>query len=377
MKIEARGFVCDSSHSHKSLRATAFVGLTITKSRSIFCTFQAGPSKNSACSTLRMFRSKDRGQTWHELPVRFNSLIGGVPGSYSSGEIVEVAPGRLLLFATWFNRSDPNRPLFDAETKGILHSKQLQAISLDDGNTWSAWTEISTGELGGCSSTGPILRWADGRIAYPFESYKNYDDPRPAKHRACLLISRDHGKTFEPPYIVGHDPAAKTYYWDQRLCIGKEPGEFMALFWTHDLEKQKDLTVHLRKGSIDAGPGTEKIVPTSIVGQIAAPLLLDDGRLLAFVVDRGQPSTMKLWESHDGGATWREALVVYVHDEQSKLTQGKENIVYEEYWGDMRRWSFGHPAIRSLGSGKVLLAHYAGLPNNMSVHWVRVDVQAT
>lgn len=373
MKIEARGFVCDTSKRPESQRAAAFIGLTVASQGSFFCTFQCGPSKNSPTSTLLMYRSRDRGETWQELPIRLNGLIGGVPGSYSSGEIVEVAPGKLVLFATWFNRSDPSRPLFDNETKGILHSKQLTATSVDDGDTWSAWTEVVIPGLGGCSSTGPMLQWSDGRIAYPFESYKNYDDPRPAKHRACLLISRDGGKTFEPPYIVGHDPAAKIYYWDQRLCVGKNPGEYIALFWTHDLEQQKDLTVHLRKGSIDS-TAPAVITATNIVGQISAPLLLPDGRLLAFVVDRSQPSTMKLWESRDQGATWKDALVVYVHDEQSKLTQGKENVVYEAYWEDMRKWSFGHPAMRLIGPNRVLVAYYAGLPNNMSVHWARVDV---
>lgn len=374
MKIESRGVICDSSQRPDSERAAAFVGLASSSRGYLFCTFQAGPSKNSPTSTILMFRSNDAGRTWHDLGLQFSRVINGVPGSYSSGEVIEIEPGKLLLFATWFDRTDPARPLFDAETKGILHSKQLMAESLDDGETWSGWTELSTGELGGCSSTGPILKWDDGRIAYPFESYKDYDDPRPAKHRACLLVSADGGKTFGVPYIVAQDPKAKTYYWDQRLCVNRKSGEYIALFWTHDLEKQRDLCVHACKASIDTGPGTGSVVPTNIVGQIAAPLLLEDGRLVAFVVDRGNPATLKLWESSDGCAKWSEALVVYVHDEQAKLTQGKDHVVFEEYWADMRKWSFGHPAIRSLGGNTMLLAYYAGPPNNMSVHWVRVDI---
>jgi len=42
----------------------------------------------------------------------------------------------------------------------------------------------------------------------------------------------------------------------------------------------------------------------------------------------------------------------------------------------MNKWSFGHPALRDLGDGRVLLAHYAGPPDEMSVHWIRVDVRS-
>lgn len=324
---------------------------------------------------MLIYRSEDRGKTWREINWTFNPLIGGVPGSYSSGEIVEIEPGKLMLFATWFDRTDPSRPLFDAETKGILHSKNLAAISTDNGNTWSAWRELDLGGLKGCSSTGPVLMWSDGRIAYPFESYKEFDDPRPATHGAWLLVSKDWGRTFEPPFLVARHPEFKIYYWDQRLCVGKAPGEFIALFWTHDLVQQRDLAVHLRHGSIDRkAPADVVITATSIPGQIAAPLRLDDGRLLAFVVDRCAPGSLKLWSSADDGKTWRDPLTVYVHEERAAVTQGKENINFEQYWADMRKWSFGHPSLRKLDDDTILAAFYAGPPNNMSVHWARVNV---
>ena len=38
----------------------------------------------------------------------------------------------------------------------------------------------------------------------------------------------------------------------------------------------------------------------------------------------------------------------------------------------MGKWSFGHPALRSLDDGRVLLAYYAGVPDRMSIHWARV-----
>ena len=289
-----------------------------------------------------------------------------------------MASGRLLLFSTWFDRSDPERPLFDPVTEGILKSRQLLAVSSDEGLTWSDWRILSTGDLKGCALTGPVIQWCDGTIAFPFESFKEFDDPHPGRHAAWILISRDGGETFSNPILMAQHPEHRVYYWDQRLCTGSEPGSLIALFWTHDLLEQRDLTVHLRHArltgeTLTLGP----IVATSIPGQIAAPLQLADGRLLAFVVDRSQPGTMTLWHSPDGGHTWPESRrrIIHTHSEQAALTQGRDNIDFKQYWEDMGKWSFGHPALRPLPNSRVLLAWYAGTPDRMSLHWARVRME--
>jgi hypothetical protein len=378
MQLEARGLIFDASVEPPSRRIAFFTSLCPTRSGSILAGFQVGPAKQAPTSTLGLCRTRDGGQTWKEVPVRLETTIDGVPGSLAGGEMVEVQPGKLLLFATWFDRRDPAKPLFDPVTEGVLPCKQLTAVSTDEGETWSRWQVLPTPGLTGTAMTGPALQWPDGTIAYAFESYKEYDDPKPGRHGAWLLVSRDGGRSFEPPYLVAQHPEHKVYYWDQRLCIGPKPGEFIALFWTHDLEHKKDLTVHLRHATLaDTDFRSTPIVDTKIPGQIAAPLRLADGRLLAFVVDRGKPSTMTLWVSPDGGATWpkQDRLVVYTHDERAVLSQGKDNIDFKQYWEDMGKWSFGHPAIRPLENGRVLLAHYAGTPTCMSLHWARVDTK--
>jgi len=375
MKLEERGIVCDTSKRPPSERVAIFTGLCQARSGSIFCGFQVGKIKHAVTATALLFRSRDGGQTWSDTGARFDSKINGVPGSLANAEVVEAEPGRLLLVSTWFNRSDPNRPLFDTVTQGVLPSKQLLAESTDDGATWSPWREIAIPELKGCSSTGPLLRWLDGTLAYPFESYKEYDDPRPHRHGAWLILSKDGGRTFREVVPVAQDPAGKVYYWDQRLCIGRQPGEAVAMFWTHSLAEKRDLNVHIRSFSLQRNDTkTAPIRATSIPGQITAPVLLEDGRLFAFVVNRGKPGTMTLWCSRDGGTTWPEQLVVHVHDERALATDGKSDVDYVQYWEDMGKWSFGHPAIRSLGNGKLLVAWYAGTPETMSIHWARIAV---
>jgi hypothetical protein len=375
MHVEARGLIYDAAQKPDHEKIAFFTGLCLLRSGDVLAGFQVGPSKHATTSTIRLCRSKDRGRTWKELPFRFETTRNGVPGSLATAELVEAEPGRLLLFATWYDRRDPERPLFDPVTEGILRSQLLLAVSTDDGETWSAWQALPTQGLTGCAATGPVIRWPDRTIAFPFESFKEYDDPGPGHHAAWLLVSRDGCRSFALPLLLAQDPRHRVYWWDERLCATDRPGEFIALFWTHDREAKRDSNVHILRATIDR-PAAELPRQTSIPGQVSAPAQLADGRLLAFVVDRARPGTLKLWQSRDDGASWPpdECLTVHTHEERARLSQGQDKIDYKQYWEDMGKWSFGHPAIRPLDDGRVLLAYYAGTPERMSIHWARVAV---
>lgn len=380
LDILDRGLIFDATEQEPASRVACFTSLCRLASGRILCGFQNGPSKQAATSTVRLAESTDGGRAWTLLPAEFETTLDGTPGSLAALEVVESGPGRLLAFATWFDRSEPDRPLFDPLTEGILRSKQLSAESLDGGHTWTPWRELDLGELRGTALTGPTIRWEDGAIGVAFESFKEFDDPAPGQHAAWFAVSRDggRGRDFATPLLVARDPEGRVYYWDQRLCVGRRPGELTAMFWTHDRAERRDLPVHMRHFQLkDDQLSASPITSTRIPGQIAAPLWLES-RLLAFVVDRGAPATMSLWCSDDGGATWPMAnrLVVYRHDEQAALSQGTENIDFKQYWEDMGRWSFGHPALCRLDGANVLAAWYAGTPTCMSIHWARVRVRA-
>lgn len=381
--IEDRGVIYDATQQVPESRAAFFTGLCRLQSGTWLCGFQVGTGKHSTDSTIQICRSDDQGATWTVLTPNLATSVDGVPGSLSAPAMVEIATGRLLLFATWFDRSEPQRPLFDPVTQGILRSKLLLAVSSDNSATWSSWHVLPTPGLSGCAGTGGIVSWPDGTIAFPFESFKEFDDPLPGNHAAWMITSRDGGITFSPPLLIAQHPQHQLYYWDQRLCATDRIGEFVALFWTHELSTQCDRSVHLRRAALtDGGTGeltitAEDVRETTLPGQIAAPLQLADGRLLAFVVDRRGPCTMTLWMSRDDGHSWpeHERLIIHTHEELAPVAPGGTAIDFSQYWEDMGKWSFGHPALRELDDARVLCAWYAGTPGCLSIHWARVRIR--
>ncbi len=374
LRIDTRGLIFDATAAPEAEAVAYVTSLVPLESGTFLAGWQSGPGKHTPTNTIGLARSQEGTATWQRLQHDFDTSWQGTPGSFLAAEMVEAEPGRLLLFTTWIDRSLPDRPLFNPETEGILPTRILCCVSTDEGDSWDEWTEIPTPGLAGCAVTGPILVWPDGAIGCAFESFKEFDDPAPVEPAEWLMISHDGGRTFGDPWQVARHPEQAKYYWDQRLCPTKNPGEFVAMFWTHDRQKRQDTNVHLLWASINDGSmASGEPLETSIPGQIAACDLTDDGRVLSCVVDRGRPGTITLWQSADAGRTWPEdaRLVIHVHDEQAVLSQGRQDIDYAELWEDMAKWSFGHPAIRRRDNDW-LIAWYAGTPDRMSIHWVRV-----
>ncbi len=377
MRVIDRGLVYDASNRPASERIASFDSLYRLQNGDWLCGYHVGKKKHDANSVIRWSRSKDGGKTWSQVSFCPETTFGGIRGSLAGTEFAEIAPGKLLLFTTWFDRTDPERPLFDPVTEGILHSKLLVAESNDHGETFGPWREIVTPGLTGTALSGPPVQWPDGSIGLAFESFKHYDDPKPAWHCAWLFTSRDGGQTFPELHIVGEDPKHEVFYWDERITPTKTPGEYIGLFWTHNKATGKDLNVQFLRASTKEGDRAKSTPSdTGIPGQISAPLLLDDGRILGFVVDRDRPGTLKLWQSKDGGKTWPagESLTVHVHDEKSVVGNQKEGVDFAEYWDDMRKWSFGHPCSQLIDAKTALLTFYAGPPDALSVHWARVSL---
>ena len=369
------GVVYDPAEDPGAPPVACFAGLFVASSGTIFTAFQAGPEKNAANSTLRLCRSRDGGRTWRTVPFPFATDFRGIPGSLSNGELAEPVPGKLLLIATWLDRRDPKRPIFDPATGGLLHARILKAVSHDDGSTWTAWSEIELPTVSdSVHSSGPILQWKDGSVAFLFETHKRFDGQGSVEDSegSWLMISRDGGERFEGPFLCARDPQKRRFYWDARMCAGDAPGALSAFFWTHDHALKSDLRVHRLRGRLHAGRFVlETLEDTGIPGQIAAPVRGENGDLGLFVVDRSYPGSIRRWISSDDGAHWREGAPLYVNADKTR-THGMSAIEIDKIWENIGRWSFGHPAARRLADGTMLVVYYAGDSARMGIRWARL-----
>ena len=367
---KATGVIHDAATASADEKIAFVCGVCQTSTGAIFASCQLASAKSAPDSHLGLFRSRDQGRTWQRLPGAGASTLKGTPGSIASGDIMDIGSGRLMLISTWYDRSDPERPLFDPVTEGLLKSKVLKAFSSDEGETWSAWEEVPLQGLTGVATSGGLLIWPDGSIGISFESFKHYDEVEGRPHASWILRSFDRGETFSELSQVTSGEGG-TFYWDQRLCAKPRSGEYLGLFWTHDRHAKVDLPVHFKSGCCGELESPQSPEATGIVGQISAITLLRDETVLACVVNRNRPAKISLWQSHDRGATWPDKceFVVYNHEEKARLSQGTTNIDFAQYWEDMGKWTFGHPSMLVLPDQSLLVIYYAGFPGELNMFW--------
>ncbi len=371
MQIIARGLIHDGGAAPEGERFACFVGLAQLADGTLLCSFKTGPQKLSAKDNLRVMRSADGGATWTPLAGGFETTIRGVAGSITAGYITEVAPGRLLMSAHWVDRSDPALPLAHPATTGLLPFKCLQAASADAGATWSAWREVSLWPHRGASPTGEILRLADGQLALPYESWKDWNDTDGIQ-AANLRLSRDGGETWSQPVTMACDPYQDRYLWDNRIAVHPADGRLLALFWTYARREKRDDEIHLAWGSPDACEWSRPR-PTGIRGQIACPVFMGNHKILVVYVHRQNPPGLRAVLSRDFGKTWDQPSEVVLYDsvagQEAGMGQARDEA---DYWHDMYRWTFGHPKALRLADGTVLVAFYGGSPKQLSIHCVRL-----
>lgn len=328
-------------------------------------TWRAGSTKDSADGAILASHSDDGGASWSS-PIQ--------PWS-SAGEELRFAPiatidGELWAAIMRVDRSGKTRPLFNPATEGLLPVRTWLSRSLDGGESWSPPLDLGEGPRK-CPSplTGPVMQLAGGILAMPFETNKPFDDPSPWLHAAAFRLSRDGGQTWDESCTVMTDLAGQRMYWDQHHARNAS-GQHIAAFWVYDRQANQDATIHLASADV-SGLEWSRPWDTCIRGQIAHPILFDDGRLLMVYVDRYGERGIFARVSRDAGKTFdSEVLCVYRHPNPTKGLADSTG----EYLDDMNLWTFGRVEGFADGDGRALLLFYAGSSSSARIAWVCVEL---
>ena len=176
MKVKQRGLIFDGASAPANEKSCAFTSLARLGNGDLLVGFRIASGRDAPDSRVRVMRSRDEGATWEQLHAGLTATIDGVDGNLYSGHFTELAPDRLLGAFCWVDRTDPTRSFVNPDTTGLAPTRNLIAESSDGGEHWSPFREIDLRPDPGCTVTGPILRLATGELAFPYESWKEYDD---------------------------------------------------------------------------------------------------------------------------------------------------------------------------------------------------------
>ena len=354
----------------RSVHACFPVILPLSRDEMI-CVYRRGSAFASVDGRTGRLRSTDGGRTWIEEGLMWDGSEDDRSYCYRGAGLTMLSDGTILSVGSRFDRSDPDKPMFNPETEGYLPTEIVLFRSEDRGHSWSSPQVVPLPEGLTANNSGPILELSNRRWLLPIETWKSYEDPTPPKQRAMVLFSNDRGSTWGAPLTNGDGVADGVYYWDQRIIpLGGD--RLLAMFWTHSLATDKDISVH-RATSEDGGTTWTNPEATNIQGQVTCPVNLGSNRTLAVYNLRyaDRPGIMAA-SSEDEGRTWDLGNQVTVWD-----AFGQANIGAAAGERELQQHvtiAFGKPEAQLLDDGDVLVSFWCTQACVTHIRWCRLSV---
>jgi hypothetical protein len=264
------------------------------------------------------------------------------------------------------DRFNPNETLFHPTTSGMQRTVVRLSNSDDDGRTWSEPRDLDY-QLPDLIAPGRIIRLADGTLGMPFEVWHEWDKGFRQGPSTRMVLSRDNGRTWPEAGIIARDDNRQTVYGDPRPTLLPD-GRIVVLLWVYDIRTEQDRPVH-RSESSDHGRTWSVPVSTNLAGQIANPVSLDGGRMIAVYQKRfGEGETgIRAVLSRDGGRTWLSSTDTLLWSAEQRLDTTNPFSGYDAY-------AFGYSTALKLSNTSILVAFWASNGGASCIRILKLEV---
>lgn len=352
--------------------ACAYAQTARTPDGDIVCAYRHGTTKHSYDGVCVAQISSDMGRTWSDAAVVFDMTADTQPRSVLALQLLTAPDGSLLALLTAIDAARTDRYVF-SEDGFALNRAQFRTRSRDGGRSWEPPELIEHFNKPRMGLPGKSFALANGEIL----ASGAYTAP-PKGRVVTASFSQDSGQSFGPLKDMAWDPETRLCFDDPHYTVFPD-GLAVGMFWTYTADTEATVEVH-RSESGDHGRTWSKPAPVGALGQLTAPLALDDDLLLLAANFRQAPAGVRLWLSHDRGRSFRSEMPVQMWDAGSerlvgKLVQPEATVIRNEgVWDALATFTFGAPDLLDLRDGTVLLTYYVTVDNVIHVRACRFRV---
>ncbi len=339
---------------------------------SICCLYRQGSGKHSADSQLAIQVSRDQGRSWADPLLVFDGRDRDPETTVISGAVCQAADDSLLVVFGATEGLAADVYMFSDEGRR-LPRPVLATRSADGGHSWSKPWPITPSTLLNPGVTSPPFILPDGELGVPLEYRISPTGP----NGSALMLSRDHGNTFDEPLIVAADRSEQRFLCDARYGLLPD-GRLISLLWT--IRHEDEVTVEVNR-TLSSDRGRTWTAPEEIgfVGQITVPLELSGGRLICASNYRLPPEGIRLRGSLDDGATWPLGPVQLWDPAASRIVaqpafEREDGVDAGEIWEALDDFTFGTPDLVALPDDEVLMTYYATVDRATHVRACRFRV---
>jgi hypothetical protein len=277
--------------------------------------------------------------------------------------------GTLVIGAFRADRSDPEQPMFNERTGGLLKIEPILMRSNDGGRTWSVPEPVILPDGIVATPTTSIIELGDGRWFWPFDQWKEFDDERPYRPRTLGFFSDDQGRSWGGMVVYADGAADGKGFWHGKPIV-LEDGRLLTVYWAADMGSGANLPNHICVSDATARTWSNPL-PSNLPGQTNAVVDLGGGRLaIVYTLRESEQPGIMAAVSEDGGWTWDLDNQVRLWDATGRDRLGVESL--DAYPRSHDTIAFGAPvALRTL-EGDIYAAWWCMEAALVHVRWARL-----
>ena len=190
MKVLDLNIIYENPIPQLRSRQAAFPNVCQLADGTLLSAMMIGEAFESADGASFLCRSTDGGKTWSKPQRMFDPNQFGRP--YSGGcKITPLPDGRVIALGYAHFRDDPEMPVGNPETGGLLDDFVFYSYSEDNGETWSDLQTIECSWGPHVEASAPLYLLQDGSLITPTTGFPAWDGSMPGHDARRPLRSYD------------------------------------------------------------------------------------------------------------------------------------------------------------------------------------------
>ena len=350
MKILAQSIIYDNPMPHLRSRHSAFPFLCECDDGTLVAAHSLREAFESVDGSSNCSFSYDGGKTWSD-PIFIKKPVHNGRNFSNSCKITNCGDGKLVGIGYGFYRDNPELPLGNAQTGGLLDDEVFYVISEDNGKTWSEIQSIQCLWGPHVEASAPITVLQDGAWVTPITGFPAWDGTMTGPVCGRVLRSEDQGKTWNDDAVcMEFDEPVLCY--EQRMCQ-LESGTLVCIAWNENMKTGERLDNHYTY-SVDNGKTWSKPISTGIRGQASFVGAIGGEKLIALHAIRRD--------------TDRPGIYAYVIDfsdktwkivDEALLWEPNAPILRDKNMAEVFAFlKFGQPSAIKLKDGNLMMCHW-------------------
>ena len=351
MKILNHSTIYENPLPQLRSRQAAFPNVCQLPNGTLLAAMVIGEAFESVDGAVHICRSTDGGKTWSAPVKLYEDRRHNGRVFTDCGKLTLLPDGRVAVLGYAYYRDDPDLPMGNPETGGLLEDFVFYAISEDGGETWGEMQEIACAWGPHVEASAPLYVLKNGSWITPITGFPAWDGVMTGPMCGRALRSDDQGKTWNDDAVCMAFEEPVTCY-EQRFCQ-LDSGTLICIGWNENTQTGQRMQNHYTV-SYDNGMTWSKPVTTGIQGQASSVCPLGGEKLLAIHAirrDTDKPGIYgyivdfsdKTWKIEEEHLLWAPAVPIH------KDTKMAEIFSFLK---------FGQPSAIPLQDGSLLLTFW-------------------